>query len=157
MWSYSEIESILLYYRGISFMNSMAGRKTANATEISGGNIQPSLKSQLYIFRGLLISKLHEMGMSYKLVKMVESIYQRTKAAVLTGEDRSDYLMWNRFACCHLYSSHYTVMSATIGYWRSHYRASEYYIIIVERGRCRYSRGGYSDTSNSDKEFGKIL
>lgn len=43
------------------------------------------------IIGSLLIYKLHEIGMSYKFVKMIENIYRRTKSAILIWENKTDY------------------------------------------------------------------
>lgn len=41
--------------------------------------------------RSLLMYKLHEMGVSNKYVRILESIYQNTQSAVWTGDELSDY------------------------------------------------------------------
>lgn len=43
------------------------------------------------ISRKALIYKLHEIGVSYKFVKIIEQIYTNTKSAVWTGEELSEY------------------------------------------------------------------
>lgn len=48
------------------------------------------------ISRQALIFKLHQIGLSYKIVKVIENIYKNTESAVWTGQERSEYFATTR-------------------------------------------------------------
>ncbi|XP_075163172.1 uncharacterized protein LOC142235800 [Haematobia irritans] len=43
------------------------------------------------VCRRLMIYKMHQLGISYKFVRMINNIYENTLSAVWTGEELSDY------------------------------------------------------------------
>lgn len=107
-----ENRQILLEYQAVFRKNFSTADNVYNLASIV--DIKLAEEKELHAFfvdlkvafdnncRSLLINKLHEMWISCKFVKIIEGIYQRTKSAVLTGEDRS------RVACYLPYSAHYT-------------------------------------------------
>lgn len=96
-----ETRKLLLEYQAGFRRNYSAADNIYNLAAIV--NIKMAEKKKVYAFfvdfkaafdnvsRSLLIYKLHELGISYKFVKMVESIYKNTKSAVWAGEEISEY------------------------------------------------------------------
>lgn len=105
LYAWAEERSIIVEYQAGFRKNYSTTDNIYNLSAII--NIKLSEKKKTYAFfvdfkaafdnisRNLMLYKLYELGLSYKLTKIIESAYQRTETAVWTGNELSEYFNTN--------------------------------------------------------------